>query len=61
MTRRGWGVLMPVLTTVVLSGATIGCSGSDAPDDDPGIGPIDGPAQVDPSYDPFAVATTNVP
>jgi hypothetical protein len=30
------------------------CTSSDEPDDPPGLDRIAGPAQVDPSYDPFA-------
>jgi hypothetical protein len=32
----------------------IGCSTSSEPAGPPGLDRIDGPAQVDPSYDPFA-------
>jgi hypothetical protein len=42
--------------SVVTSLALVACSGSDGSDDDeqPTIGGINGPAVVDPSFDPFA-------
>jgi hypothetical protein len=48
-----------VLLFVSTVGALAGCSGSSQPDGPPGLDRIDGPAQVDPSYDPFA--TTSPP
>jgi hypothetical protein len=49
MTRRT--IAVSVVTFLVLAG----CSGSDETDDDtPVIGGINGPAVVDPSFDPFA-------
>ena len=33
---------------------SVACSGSDDGDDSPTIGGINGPAEVDPSFDPFA-------
>ena len=45
---------MTAWCVVVLLGLTA-CSGSDEVDDEsPPIGGIDGPAVVDPSFDPFA-------
>ncbi|MGB0113557.1 MAG: hypothetical protein WBP59_10085 [Ilumatobacteraceae bacterium] len=43
--------------TVSIVALLTACSSSGDPDpaDDPGIGGINGPAQVDPSYDPFDV------
>ena len=46
-----------VALSLVASLALAGCSGSDSPDVDdvpPTIGGINGPAVVDPSFDPFA-------
>jgi|GEM_PF-2326217 len=48
-----------VALSLVASFALAGCSGSDGPDVDvddvpPTIGGINGPAVVDPSFDPFA-------
>lgn len=56
-----------LLLAVALCGAAVGCSESEPPDtpavtdDAPGLDRIEGPAEVDPSYDPFAVDTTSVP
>ena len=48
-----------VALSLVASLALVACSGSDSPDGDvddapPMIGGINGPAVVDPSFDPFA-------
>ena len=37
------------------------CSGSDGADDPPTIGEINGPAVVDPSFDPFATSPSVPP
>lgn len=50
-----------LLVLVVACVPAVGCSGSDAPEEEPGLDRIDGPAQVDPSYDPFAVDPTIAP
>ena len=40
----------------------VACSGSDGTDDEsPGIGGINGPAVVDPSFDPFATDPSSPP
>ncbi len=45
----------PVLSVVLLVVAATACNGSDDIDDEPpSIGGINGPAVVDPSFDPFA-------
>ncbi len=48
--------LPPVLVIVAFTGLLVtACSGSDGSDDEsPTIGGINGPAVVDPSFDPFA-------
>ena len=44
-----------VVFAVMTSLALVACTGSDSSDDDsPSIGGINGPAEVDPSFDPFA-------
>jgi hypothetical protein len=48
---------MYVIATLLIVAAlgAAACSGSDGTDDDsPSIGGINGPAEVDPSFDPFA-------
>lgn len=44
-----------VLVAVIVAGGLLAgaCSSSDQPDE-PGLDRIDGPARVDPSFDPFA-------
>ncbi len=37
--------------------AFVGCSESPSPEGPPGLQRIDGPARVDPSFDPFATTT----
>jgi hypothetical protein len=45
----------PILIVVVSVLGVTSCTGSDGTDDDsPTIGGINGPAVVDPSFDPFA-------
>lgn len=51
------------LVLVAVAAAAIsltGCSTSSEPDGPPGLDRIDGPAQVDPSYDPFATTAPRV-
>ncbi len=44
-----------VVASMILALVVVACSGSDDTDDDsPSIGGINGPAVVDPSFDPFA-------
>lgn len=54
MRRHAGGVTATVIVVVSAFGVT-SCSGSDGTDDEsPSIGGINGPAVVDPSFDPFA-------
>jgi hypothetical protein len=50
---------LSLLLLVSSAGGLAACSSSSGPDGPPGLDRIDGPAQVDPSYDPFA--TTSPP
>lgn len=50
MTRAHWAAAVVIVAAVFLSACDDG-GGSDEP---PGLDRIDGPAQVDPSFDPFA-------
>ncbi len=56
MSRR---VLAGVLGCALAAGLSA-CSSSDGPDGPPVLERIDGPAQVDPSYDPFATTPPTV-
>jgi hypothetical protein len=52
-----------VVVSILLAAVTA-CSGSDGGDDPeqpPTLDRIDGPAQVDPSFDPFATTTSSPP
>jgi hypothetical protein len=46
---------------MVVSVVLLGCSGSGDTDDPPSIGGINGPAVVDPSFDPFATDPSSPP
>ena len=49
-----------VLLLVSSASGLTACSSSNEPDGPPGLDRIDGPAQVDPSYDPFATTPPTV-
>lgn len=49
------GIVPAVVCAMVFMNGLASCTGSDGPDDEsPSIGGINGPAVVDPSFDPFA-------
>jgi hypothetical protein len=43
-----------MLVAVLAAGVLVTACSSDPSDDSPGLDRIDGPARVDPSFDPFA-------
>ncbi len=51
------GVVIAAATTVSLTVSLTLSACTNEPDDPPGLDRIDGPAQVDPSFDPFATTT----
>jgi hypothetical protein len=53
-------MLRRVLAGVLGCALVVACTSSDEPDGPPGLERIDGPAQVDPSYDPFATTPPTV-
>jgi hypothetical protein len=53
--------ILGVVTVAVLAVAVTACSDSSGPDTPPGLDRIDGPAQVDPSFDPFATTPSDPP
>lgn len=50
--NQRWAACVTGLVVVAVSVSA--CSGSSEGDDPPGLDRIDGPASVDPSFDPFA-------
>jgi hypothetical protein len=53
--------ILGVVTAVLLAVTVAACSDSSGPDTPPGLDRIDGPAQVDPSFDPFATVPPTTP
>jgi hypothetical protein len=49
-----------IVVVALIVVALAGCSDSGAPDGPPVLDRIDGPAQVDPSFDPFATTPATV-
>ncbi len=53
--------ILGVVAAALLAVTVAACSDSSGPDTPPGLERIDGPAQVDPSFDPFATSPSGPP